>query len=169
MKRFIALLLLAVTLTFSLASCNKPEYKWKYVSTGIDDLVLERYFMAHNIDDFSITAPGCYEIILIYYDIETTKTSATTRTDTYKVDRVAPGVLYVFHSTNGETYAKLEYFDSYGEKKTISIDKEDLNTLNTLKSTEWASVVSNDPSDVPEDWRIYSHYDKTEILKYLTN
>ena len=36
MKRFIALLLLALTLTFSFASCNEPEQpddEWEYTTT----------------------------------------------------------------------------------------------------------------------------------------
>ena len=61
MKRFIALLLLAVTLTFSLGSCNKPDTtdgEWKYITT------ISNITIYHNIEDISTAKVGKYDVLV---------------------------------------------------------------------------------------------------------
>ena len=167
MKRFIALLLLTVTLTFSLASCNKPdttdgEWKYKYVTAEAG------FIIGHNVDNTSPNV-GCYDALLINYDCDTKYDIVSTteiHTEIHKVKSVRAGTIYVSEYFD-ETQIILERIYARTGSLGKDLSEISISESNTQLTDEWASIVSNAHSVAPHQRPTY--YDKTEIIKYLKN
>lgn len=115
MKRFIALLLLAVTLTFSLGSCNKPEYKWKYV-TELPTYVDEPKYLViyHNIND--IQQVGEYKVYVKGYG----SAAVTSKNCLFE----CIGTLTVWKLEKGWSY-NLLYLDNHANTRSRGIDPDE--------------------------------------------
>ena len=119
MKRFIALLLLALTLTFLLVSCNKPEDdEWKYTTT-ISDITIY-----HNIKDIATAEIGKYDVFVSY----------SWKTPTYNDDKR--------FETVGTIYVHKEYHSSYYPEGQVGAileyrDAEDKLVVRALNKLEW--------------------------------
>lgn len=121
MKRFIALLLLALTLTFSLASCGKPDTtdgEWKYTTT------ISNVTIYHNIKDIATAEVGKYDVLVSY----------SWKTPTYNDD--------MRFETVGTIYIHKEYHSSYYPEGQIGAileyrDAEDNLVVKALNKLEW--------------------------------